>query len=229
MWEKILNLFFPTYCVSCGKIGVYFCENCFRALKPYPSNRCFYCKRRSAFGFTHPACRRKSSLDGVFSLFYYDEKMQKLVKAAKYRGAYRVLEYFLENLPKESLEKAREYFSLLKGAVLSPIPLHKNRFLQRGFNQAEIIARYFVNLFGLEMQQVLWRKKDNPPQAFLKKKSERFKNVRGIFGVRGGVEVPERIILVDDLITTGKTLEAAVLPLRKRGAKQVFAFTLAKG
>lgn len=226
---KILEFFFPTFCASCKSLGSYFCENCYRKLKFYPSDRCFYCRGKSAFGFTHPVCQKRTRLDGVFSLFYYNGMIQYLIKAIKYRKAYRVLDYFLENLPSESLDRAKKYFSLLGEFILVPIPLHKNRYLQRGFNQAGKIARFFGEKIEKEVKEILWRKKDNPPQAFLKEKKERFRNTRGLFAVNDGIQVPERIVLVDDLITTGKTMESAVETLKRRGARQVFGFALAKG
>ncbi len=229
MIEKILEIFLPTFCVSCGRLGRSFCSNCFEKLKTYPAKYCFYCKKPSFLGFTHPRCRKKSSLDGVFSLFYYNEPLRKLLKAVKYRRAHKVFKDFLNSLPEEDWQRAGEFFRLVKGAILVPIPLHRERLLDRGFNQAEILASFLELKFGLFKKDLLLRKKDNPPQAFIRGKLKRYHNTRGLFEVKDEVEIPKRIILVDDVVTTGKTLEAAVFALRKKGALKIFGFTLAKG
>lgn len=112
--------------------------------------------------------------------------------------------------------------------LIIPIPLSKKRLRWRGFNQAEIIAAEFSNYFGYELNLDLKREKHTPPQATLKE-NERLKNIKSAFTWRGENLNGRTVILIDDVITTGATLNEAALVLKMAGAHEVCALVLAKG
>lgn len=114
----------------------------------------------------------------------------------------------------------------IAGAALVPVPLHPIRLLERGFNQAALIAEIISRKFGVEAHhEVLVKDLPTLPQAKVKG-SLRQKNLRGIFKLNRRVRIPERIILVDDVLTTGSTLNECARTLKEAGVKEVRAWTL---
>lgn len=113
-------------------------------------------------------------------------------------------------------------------ATIVPIPLHWRRRLARGFNQSELIARPLAQCTGQPVSPLLQRHRFTTPQATLKAQ-QRVTNVAGAFRVRPMREIPTSIILVDDVITTGSTIEACAAVLRAAGVKYITAIALAKG
>lgn len=112
--------------------------------------------------------------------------------------------------------------------IVTPIPLHKKRLNWRGFNQATMIAEYFAKRFGLEYKDLLIRTKYKTPQAKLGG-AQRKENIIGCFAGSGKEITGKAILLIDDVATTGSTLEEAAKTLKSAGAGQVWAIVAAKG
>ncbi len=197
---------FPIFCLGCGSEGNWLCSACL--LKPETLER--------------PLDTKKTNLDGVFSLFAYSEPLvAKLIKKLKYHGAVDVLEIFDFYLERFLARHT------LPVAVLVPIPLHRRRYLQRGFNQSELIANSWSRLAERPLAiRSLRRVRATQPQAGLGG-VEREDNVAGAFAVRGRLD-GEAIILVDDVFTTGSTLQEAARVCRAAGAAQVWGLTIAR-
>ena len=113
-------------------------------------------------------------------------------------------------------------------ATIVPIPLHWRRRLGRGFNQSDLIACSLAEASSQPVSPLLQRQRFTTPQAALKAK-QRVTNVAGAFRVRPKTSMPSNIILVDDVITTGSTVEACAGVLRAAGVKHITAIALAKG
>lgn len=109
--------------------------------------------------------------------------------------------------------------------VVAPVPLHASRQRRRGYNQSEIAARTVAGLLDLSLERLLLRVRSTPPQVGLGA-AARATNLRDAFAVAGGS--PERVLLVDDVTTTGATMEAAAEALRRAGAGVVYALALAR-
>jgi len=225
------DVFFPKVCLGCGALGSFLCPNCQKKLKPIKKPVCFYCKKDSPFGITHPSCLKKLSIDGVISIFYYNPLMKKIIKNIKYRLVREVFDDLFKIIYPFFLGNLRLYKNLFSQGLIQPIPLHKKRFNKRGFNQAKIFSEFLAKIFNLTVVDFLVRKKDTPFLAQLKTKKERFLNIRGAFSLVGKKEEikDKKIILVDDVITSGATIKEAAKVLKKAGAKTIFVFTLAKG
>jgi ComF family protein len=112
-------------------------------------------------------------------------------------------------------------------AMLVPVPLAPERRSKRGFNQAELIAAALAESWGLQVAHLLERTRDDPPQRGASK-TDRARNVRGAFAVRAGATVPTEAWIVDDVCTTGATLSACALALRRGGVGWVGAVCVAR-
>jgi len=213
----LLNLFFPLACLGCGREGARLCPECFAKLKINPPEA----NRDSRLVADH--------LDWIFIAGDYDDPLLKdLIKKFKYQfqiGLGEPLAGFLAEFWRTA-RRADEFFSIV------PIPLTRRRLNWRGFNQAEILARHFCTRFNYELAAGLKRIRHRPPQAELKE-SERLENVSGVFawsGKNSGLNLNgQSLILIDDVTTTGATLNEAARVLREAGAARIYGLVLAKG
>ncbi len=222
------DVLFPKMCLGCGYLGVYICPKCLKKLKPVEKDICPHCERPSFFGLTHPACQKTGRLDGLVSIFYYDDFLKKIIKSIKYRLATEVWHDFCRIIEPESLYKISRYRALSMKFFLQPVPLHSHRLRERGFNQAQLIARFFHSYTNYPLSDFLKRTKVTTAQAQLKTGQKRYHNISGVFAVTTPVR-GKKIILIDDVATTGATLKEAARVLKRAGAKSVYALVMAKG
>lgn len=228
----IKDLLFPKFCFGCGKIGSYICVQCDKKLIYMEKSRCFYCQKSSPYGLTHPGCRRKNGVDGFMTIFYYNNFLKKIIKTFKYRKAISVWKELCLSIDPEKLQKINFYKKLTVSNrfFLQPIPLHIKKQQIRGFNQAKTIAEFFQLFLGLPVSDHLTRVKETKPQAQINERKKRRLNVKGAFMIKNKTKIKNNnYIIVDDLLTTGRTIEEAVKVLKKEGAKKTFVLTLAKG
>ena len=234
-WLFFLDLIFPIECLSCGLEGAWLCSSCFRNISLKGKQYCLHCKQDNNFGEFCPACRRQYSLDGVLIASLYEDRIvNRLIKALKYNfvravGNYlgKLLILFIESL---RIEKSSRVLDLIKtGDLVIPVPLAKKRLCWRGFNQAEILGKFFADSYGLEMNtKNLVRIKHKKPQAKLNE-IKRLENIRDCFAWRGHDLNGRDIILIDDIVTTGATLNECAVILKAGGAGRVYGLVVAKG
>ena len=151
---------------------------------------------------------------------------QSLVHALKYRGVLGVL----RDLPC-LLEQAPDYLSFFEDAILVPVPLHANRLRKRGYNQAALIARRLADVVeSASFTDLLLRPRSTPTQTALPRE-RRLKNVKNAFAPKpeSVMDRTRRYVVIDDVITTGATLEACSRVLRKAGASRVDVAALGRG
>ena len=129
----LLDLLFPRHCLGCRKLGTYICSSCEKQLKYIDKDICIYCRRASMYGLTHPNCKKKYGLDGVMSLFYYNNFLKKVIKAVKYGLASAVWDDFSRLIDPTSTLRFSTYISLSDQCVLTPIPLHTDCLKERGW------------------------------------------------------------------------------------------------
>ncbi|MDP3710379.1 MAG: ComF family protein [bacterium] len=222
----LLDLLFPCFCMGCKKEGSFLCQHCRSLLKTIPPT-CFVCHKLSwPSGRTCDSCRPKTAIYAFLSPFSYgDEAIKELIHHLKYNRV-RGLAEILADLLKDYLQKYKIW--LPKEALLIPIPLHKTRQRERGFNQTELIAKVFTSETSLILaKDVLIKTKPTKSQIELSSE-ERRKNLSGVFTVSKPQEIQGKtIILLDDVKTTGTTLEEAATTLKSAGAKRVWAMTVA--
>lgn len=224
----LADILFPKMCLGCGFLGCYICLRCEKKLSYLDFDTCLYCSKRSLFGLTHPGCLKKNGVDGVISIFAYNNFLKKIIKNIKYSLALEVWQDLSLIIPPSRIGKLSLYKRLNVGFKLQSIPLHPSKLRVRGFNQAELIADFFNDYLNLEKDFSLQRIKETKPQSQMRMNIEKQKNIKNCFIVKkkiGG----DNYILVDDLITSGATIKEAARLLKKNGAKRVFALALAKG
>ena len=219
---SFLDLLFPKRCVSCGKFGAYICKDCFAKIEFIQKPVCPVCQRQAVGGKTHPGSQGRLRLDGLVVATRYSGSVKKAIAKVKYKWAYDIAKILID-LIVVNLWK----FDLASDLILVPVPLHVRRKKWRGFNQAEILAKSLSLKFNQPYGEYLARIIETASQVGLKK-DERKKNVKGAFRLRTGADVSgKNILLVDDVYTSGATMQEACRVLKKAGAKTVWAIALA--
>ncbi|MSO20773.1 MAG: ComF family protein [Acidobacteria bacterium] len=175
-------------------------------------------------------CRRASySFDQARSFAEYDGVLGDLIRRFKYDAWFPLAKPLARCLQEASGRFATGSKSPIQFDLILPVPLHRNRQRKRGFNQAQLLAENLSRLNGVRVGgRDCVRMRDTPPQTGLRG-AERRKNVRGAFAVpEPGRVKGASILLIDDVLTTGATLDACAAALREAGAAQVRALTLAR-
>ena len=222
--ERVADLFFPRRCIGCGKYGYFLCDLCLLKLPRLLPPFCRKCGRSESGGSLCPTCWGwRSDIDGIRSCFHFDGIIRRAVYELKYHG--------LKSISGSLAELMADYLQndFPPCEVLVPVPLHPKRLRQRGYNQSEILSRKLGELTGLPMDgDCLIRLKDSLPQARSKTVEERRRNVDSAFTCRDGRFTGKRVILVDDVCTSGSTLETCAEALKAAGAASVWGLTLAR-
>jgi ComF family protein len=220
----VVDLFFPPHCVGCGRGGDFLCSDCCRKLPRILPPFCDRCGKPQIGGTLCPSCWGvQAGIDGIRSIFYFDGIVRKAIHELKY--------YNLRALSDCIAEFLYTYLQTNKidGDTILPVPLHRDRLRQRGYNQSALLAVKLGKLAGLPViEDCLIRIKDSKPQARTKTGEERRKNVTGAFICKSNALRGSRIILVDDVCTTGATLEACAETLKKAGVTSVWGLTVAR-
>ena len=166
----LLDVLFPKRCVQCKKVGTYICTNCFATIAFIDTMVCTVCQRQAFGGVTHPVCRTRYSIDGVFPSLVYKGVVKKLVYVFKYPPYVTDLKQQLVDLFYEGIIQ-KEYFisSLQDSVLLVPIPLHAAKFRKRGYNQSALLAQGLAARFSLPLYDCLIRVKQTKPQVSFSK------------------------------------------------------------
>ena len=194
---------------------------------------CTVCQKQAIGGLTHPVCKTKYCIDGVFPSLVYKGVVKKLVYVFKYPPYLTDLQTQLIDLFYEGIIQKEQFFSLLQEpSVFIPIPLHEGKFKKRGYNQAKLLAEGLAKRFDVSVVDCLKRVKSTKTQVGLTKE-ERRKNIEQAFALQGTVSEPlqkyQQVFLVDDVVTSGATLQEAAKVLKKAGFTKVWGITLAHG
>lgn len=228
----LLDIFFPRFCIACGQLilqksPMYLCGECFRKIVFNHGQCCLHCGR--AMGTQQESiclncAELKPYFKGGVSLFTFNTIGRSFIHALKYHsGSYLKKDLLL--LFKQGNERLRTF----KNASFVPVPLHFLRRWKRGYNQSEWIAKALKLYCGGEILPLLKRKINTSSQTSLTQ-NERKKNVKNAFMLANKTIVPEKMyVLVDDVFTTGATLNACAKVLHENGAQQIRVFTLAHG
>lgn len=205
MWQRIFywlaDHVYPRFCATCRVEGEDVCDRCLQSLKLDP---------------------QWLDIDGlrVWSAYdYHASGIGRIVQTWKYQGADHFLARWLSRIP----------WPKVVGDVIVPIPLHKRKLLERGFNQAEQLANVLAPSLAIRVSaQGLRRIRYTKAQALCDAALRRT-NMTGAFQANPEVVKGKRVVLIDDVVTTGSTLKEAEKALKIAGASEVVAVCLARG
>lgn len=243
-FQKILNLILPANCHIC-KLPVkewsnpYICRICWKKIRFIDGPVCPRCGipfKSSVTLIRSPdylcgTCRKqKFYFTKASALGYYEGTLSETIHIFKYEKKQSMARYM------NSLISGSILHGIAKADIIIPVPLHKKRLKERGFNQALLIVHHIANsIVGAGFKPAptlsidgLLRTRWTRPQIELSRE-ERLRNVKGAFAVRDGISFKgKKLLLIDDVYTTGATVNECARVLKKAGAKEVVVFTIAR-
>lgn len=234
--EFLLELFFPSFCLGCKKEGVFLCYDCKSTLEISEYNYCLCNKDplRLPAGEKSGKCSRckDKKLSGLYSALPYKEKFltRKLIYQFKYQPHIKSLSKTLAEIVLEHLFLAKNLETQTwENSILIPVPLEIKRLKNRGYNQSEELANRLGHTLNVPLvSDNLVKTKKTLPQMELSAK-DRQENVRGAFAIKNPQEIAgKKVFLVDDVYTTGATMEECAKTLKEAGAKQVWGIVIAR-
>lgn len=222
--ERLINIIYPNICPLCGKelefdhlvckkcegeikyITEPICKKCGKQLQEEEKEYCGDCKTRVHY------------FDSGIGVFAYTG----VVKKAMYEFKYKDMKVYGKFFGNKMAEYSTEYIKHWKADVLIPVPVSKKKYLKRGYNQAEILARELSKKTNMPVDtKVIYRSKDTMPQKEMSRDSRK-KNLKNAFIISGNVVKYNKVILVDDIYTTGSTIDECAKALKSSGIKEVY-------
>ena len=230
--QSLADLFFPPRCLACGvdlaaTVTPLFCQACQDQLPWITAPLCTCCGVPFQAGVNHlcGAClANPPSFNLARSLFRYQDPLRSRILALKFQRDLTLLPSLAA-----LCRQAAVYAEFIEPDYIVPVPLHPIRLRERGFNQALHLARScFPQWRSCIVPELLLRLEHTPPQTSLGGRARR-RNLRGVFIVARGRRVDgKKVLLIDDVYTTGTTVEACSQALQQAGAARVEVFTLAR-
>src|SRR5579859_2006364 len=236
--DALASILIPAPCRLCGELlnhssRIPICNSCLDNFPRVPSKLCAVC------GLPMPdiaevpgeqlkcsACRLETyAFERARSFAIYEDEIVRAIVMLKFDRIEPLAKWFAERLAEIYSTNAE----LLNADVVVPVPLHREREKERGYNQAELLSKPLAKILGLPHRGVLLMRTKPRPQKLVLTLRERWAAVRGAFEIRPGSQVDNlRVLLLDDVMTTGATLDACSKALRDAGAKSVVALTVAR-
>ena len=225
--QQLLDIVFPPQCAGCKRSGHVLCPSCIARIQPLPLPLCQHC---STPLFPNGACKtcyyHRLSLSGLRAVGTFQEPLRSYIHALKYEGNTRLAQPLGHLL-------ARAYMTYnIQADIIVPVPLHKEREQQRGYNHAHLLAEVCSSILNIPLHtEILVRRRATLAQVDLKLRDRRH-NVTGAFvcspAFATGALFERKILIIDDVSTTGSTLEACAAPLFAAGAMTVWGLVLAR-
>ena len=229
-YRNFLNLLYPRRCPLCHRIlrnsrGLV-CPECARDLRPISGPRCYKCGK--PVKEEEEYCRDCSAHPGAFDqgrgIFLYDDRMRYSIMKYKYFGCREYSRFYGKAL----YLYGRDMLALWKPQVIVPVPLHWRKQRARGFNQAEFMARELSEYAGIPVNTGILKKSVATRSQKKLDAAGRKKNLKEAFKVVGN-PAGLRILLIDDVYTTGSTMDVLARALLEKGASHVYFLTLCIG
>lgn len=231
-WDMLWSLLYPPRCLLCYELledgEQTICSHCAAVLPEIAEPICLKCgKAIDNDGMEYCSdCREHPHLfEYGRALFSYTKEVQEAIVRYKYKNQRGYAAWFGDMMAKRFAEEIWQ----MQAQVLVPVPLYIKKERVRGFNQAELLARVIGERCGLPVQKLLKRRRKTEAQKELGYE-DRLANLEGSFQIiEPGEEMPEAVILVDDIYTTGSTVDACAAVLKKAGVKRVYFLAVAIG
>jgi ComF family protein len=236
--DAIVSVFFPAGCRICDRLlirasRVPICEACLDSFRRIVGRQCQFCGQpwlgagdsESAELICRACQLRTYAFARARSFGMYDGALVRAILMLKFEQMQPLGEWFAAKLA----ELVRMEATAFGADVVVPVPLHRDREKERGYNQAALISKPLARSLGLPHQAVLLVRTRPRPDKQVLSLEERWASVRGAFATRPGSQVDKlRVLLVDDVLTTGATLDACARALLDSGAKSVIGLTVAR-
>lgn len=230
--ERITGILFPRRCPVCGEIilpkGNMICPPCKEKVKLVKEPKCKKCGKSlidEEIEYCFDCIKKNHSYKMGISLFEYDDVMKQSIYGFKYKNKREYADYYIQELMKNYKRQILSW----KAEALIPVPLHKSRHLYRGYNQAEVLARKIGKELELPVAvNLILRQKKTLAQKGLNHK-ERRKNLQDAFHIGQKVVQYKKVIVIDDIYTTGSTIEACTKVLKINGVEDVYFLSLCIG
>ncbi len=214
IFQILIEIIFPCFCINCGKKDTLLCCNCYEQIE--------------FFSFSFDASKQINYIDEIIIVCKYQGVIKKLIHNFKYKSVINIgdiiarIIYRSVNFPSCDL--------------LVPIPIHKNKKSKRGFNQSEEIIKSLSKLTNIPYENLLIKKRNTKSQMSIRNKEERMINLADSFAINESaisqiltkIGHESTVILVDDVITTGSTLNECAKILKNNGIKKVIGLALAQ-
>lgn len=226
----LLDLIFPEFCLNCGTEGSYLCEDCLSLIEILESQFCPGCQKRVTDGKTCPGCKKYTKLNGLyFAASYQNNLVKKIITQFKYEPFAKELKESLTLLITTHFQLCGKKESDFSDFYLIPVPLEIKRLKWRGFNQSEEIGKELAKFLKIPLAtDVLYKTKETLPQVELSAKTRK-ENIKGAFLVKNKEKIMGRkVLLIDDVYTTGSTMNECARILKESGAKEVWGVTVAR-
>ena len=229
----LLDTLFPKFCVNCGEEGNYICKKCSLFISE-ANFVCPTCQKASYFGKRHKNCRKLNEPDGLISVWDYDGPIKKAVHCIKYQGFFDISKEIIKRAIIE-FEKDKKRFSQFlfflfdKETSITFVPTNPSSERRKGFDHSKILADQIAKATNKKTVNFLEKIREVKSQTGLDKK-ERFLNVKNSFSFipsSEGKEI-EKVIIVDDVWTSGATMKECCRILKNNGVKKVWGFTITK-
>ena len=229
--ENIVNLVYPRRCPVCDDVVALeqglVCRDCRRKIKYIETPRCRKCGKQmqdEGVVFCKDCEKRRHEFEYGFALYDY-QSMKNSIYRFKYSNRSEYAKYYARDI----YEHLREEISAIGADALVPVPLHVSRKSRRGYNQAEVLAKELAKLTGIPCySNLVKRVKNTVPQKELDVQ-ERQNNLKKAFLIHSDVVKLNKTIVVDDIYTTGSTIDAVAKELRQHGVGKVYYLTLCIG
>jgi ComF family protein len=217
----IINFLFPQSCFVCREPGKPICSECIKSFAP-AKLRCLKCGRANPFGLYCKSCHSKSKANLVLAGFDYKNPITSLIHQFKYEDVTSLSDPFCDCLA-ALLSKIPDNLEY----KICYIPLTLKKLKLRGYNQSKLLAEGIGQCLNVTVTGLLTRVEARESQVIAQSRKLRKTNIKGAFSIKSGAEIPQKVILLDDVITTGATVEEAVKVLKAAGVKEVIVLALA--
>ena len=222
--DQALDILFPRSCIGCGRIGSYLCALCESRLPRVIPPVCPRCGRPQASDILCPACAQTTgTISSIRSPFRFEGAARKAIHQLKYHNlraiAPTLAEYMVACLDETGY----------KPDLIVPVPLHSTRLHHRGYNQSSLLAHEVGKKTGIPVSSdSLSRIREGTSQVRTSSIEERRQNVLDAFACNILLISDKRVLLIDDVCTTGATLESCALSLKGAGAIEIQGLTVAR-
>ena len=217
--KAVVEALFPQRCIVCGKLSeqnTYFCKNCIGKIEPEKYIACSRCGLEAEF------CDCDKFIyhfDCVASPFINEGQAKESFYSYKFYSDFAGVDYFAENM----VARFQEVFNHVKIDLICYVPLSEKQLAKRGFDKCKLLAEKFSNLMNIPLKDIIFKDENVKTQHSLDI-DNRFENTRTAYKIMGKVK-GKTILLIDDIKTTGATLDACARELKFAGADAVYCLT----